>query len=107
MLVGVAASRTKTFGNRNHRFQSKFAYCKLFGVYAGVILGFLDFSKHARQILPGFVFVVSIVELLSIPCHFNSSVCRVNNPSYLIKARGRLTTRSLGLKAKAREGDDM
>ena len=37
MLVGVAASRTNTFRNQNHRFQSKFAYCKLFGVYAGVI----------------------------------------------------------------------
>ena len=38
VLVGVAASRTKTFRNQNHRFQFKFAYCKLFGVYAGVIL---------------------------------------------------------------------
>ena len=37
LVVGVAASRTKTFRNQNHRFQSKFAYCKLFGVYAGVI----------------------------------------------------------------------
>ena len=37
VLVGVAASRTKTFRNQNHRFQSKFAYCKLFGVYGGVI----------------------------------------------------------------------
>ena len=37
VLVGAAASRTKTFTNQNHRFQSKFAYCKLFGVYAGVI----------------------------------------------------------------------
>ena len=37
VLVGVAASRTKTFRNQHHRFQSKFAYCKLFGVYAGVI----------------------------------------------------------------------
>ena len=36
-VVGVAASRTKIFRNQNHRFQSKFAYCKLFGVYAGVI----------------------------------------------------------------------
>ena len=34
VLVGVAASRTKIFRNQNHRFQSKFAYCKLFGVYA-------------------------------------------------------------------------
>ena len=37
VLVGVAASRTKIFRNQNHRFQSKFVYCKLFGVYAGVI----------------------------------------------------------------------
>ena len=37
VLVGVAASRTKTFSNQNHRFHSKFAYSKLFGVYAGVI----------------------------------------------------------------------
>ena len=34
----MAASRTKTFRNQNHRFQSKFAYCKLFGVYAGVFM---------------------------------------------------------------------
>ena len=33
----VAASTTNIFRNQNHRFQSKFAYCKLFGVYAGVI----------------------------------------------------------------------
>ena len=39
VLVGVAASRTKTLRNQNHRFQSKFHYCKLFGVYAGVIHG--------------------------------------------------------------------
>ena len=38
VLAGVAASRTKTFRNQNHRFQSKFAYWKVFGVYAGVIL---------------------------------------------------------------------
>ena len=37
VLVGVAASITKIFRNQNHRFHSKFAYCKLFGVYAGVI----------------------------------------------------------------------
>ena len=37
VLVGVAASRTDTFRDQNHRLQSKFAYCKLFGVYAGVI----------------------------------------------------------------------
>ena len=36
--VGVAASRTEKFRDQNHRFQSKFAFCKLFGVYAGVIL---------------------------------------------------------------------
>ena len=35
--VGVAASRTETFRDQNHRLQSKFAFCKLFGVYAGVI----------------------------------------------------------------------
>ena len=33
----VLASRTETFRDQNHRLQSKFAYCKLFGVYAGVI----------------------------------------------------------------------
>ena len=37
VLVSVAACRTKIFKNRNHKFQSKFAYCKLFRVYAGVI----------------------------------------------------------------------
>ena len=37
MLLGVAASRTETFSDQTHRLQSKFAYCKLFGVYAGVI----------------------------------------------------------------------
>ena len=36
-VVGVAASTTNTFRNQNHWFQSKFAYCKLFGVYAGEI----------------------------------------------------------------------
>ena len=40
MLVGVAASRTETFRDQNHRLQSKFAYGKLFGVYAGVIFRF-------------------------------------------------------------------
>ena len=45
-VVGVAASRTKTFRNQNHRFQSKFAYCKLFGVYAGVIV---EVKKTIRQ----------------------------------------------------------
>ena len=44
VLVGVAPSRTKTFRNQNHRFQSKFAYCKLFGVYAGVIFNGLTLS---------------------------------------------------------------
>ena len=39
VLLGVAASRTETFSDQTHRLQSKFAYCKLFGVYAGVILG--------------------------------------------------------------------
>ena len=33
----VWPSRTKIFRNQNHRFQSKFVYCKLFGLYAGVI----------------------------------------------------------------------
>ena len=47
VLVGVAASRTKTFRNQNHRFQSKFAHCKLFGVYAGVI--FLQCSDSQRK----------------------------------------------------------
>ena len=42
--VGVAASRTKIFRNQNHRFQSKFAYCKLFGVYAGVIFRLAEVS---------------------------------------------------------------
>ena len=37
VLVGVAASRTETFKDQNHRLQSKFVFCKLFGVYAGVI----------------------------------------------------------------------
>ena len=27
VLVGVAASRRKTFRNQNHSFQSKFVYC--------------------------------------------------------------------------------
>ena len=44
---GVAASRTKTFRNQNHRFQSKFAYCKLFEVYAGVIV-FLSSAKDIK-----------------------------------------------------------
>ena len=46
VLVGVAASRAKLFRNQNHRFQSKFAYCKLFGVYAGVIFSPLLFSRR-------------------------------------------------------------
>ena len=37
VLLGVAASTTETFSDQTHRLQSKFAYCKLFGVYAGVI----------------------------------------------------------------------
>ena len=49
VLVGVAASRTKTFRNQNHRFQSKFAYCKLFGVYAGVILTTRDLQSHSSS----------------------------------------------------------
>ena len=38
MLVGVSASRLEKFRDQNHRLQSKFAYCKLFGVYAGIIV---------------------------------------------------------------------
>ena len=51
VLVGVAASRTKTFRNQNHRFPSKFAYCKLFGVYAGVItkLGSLCLAQGRKR----------------------------------------------------------
>ena len=50
VLVGVAASRTKIFRNQNHRFQSKFAYCKLFGVYAGVIFCCALFSiRRAKR----------------------------------------------------------
>ena len=51
VLVGVAASRTKIFRNQNHRFQSKFAYCKLFGVYAGVIVQLLH-QRGDRRPLP-------------------------------------------------------
>ena len=51
MLVGVAASRTKTFRNQNHRFQSKFVYCKLFGVYAGVIFPWLLLQGAPRATL--------------------------------------------------------
>ena len=50
-VVGVAASRTKIFGKQNHRFQSKFAYCKLFGVYAGVILCLLQEAMHSCRII--------------------------------------------------------
>ena len=49
VLVGVAASGTKIFRNQNHRFQSKFAYCKLFGVYAGVIKSF--FFKYTIDLI--------------------------------------------------------
>ena len=44
MLVGLAASKTETFRDQNHRLQSKFAYCKLFGVYAGIIIFLFYFS---------------------------------------------------------------
>ena len=43
VLVGVAASSTETFRDQNHRLQSKFAFCKLFGVCAGVI-----FKKYSQ-----------------------------------------------------------
>ena len=46
VLVGVAASRTETFRDQNHRLQSKFAYCKLFGAYAGVILSHRNCEKR-------------------------------------------------------------
>ena len=90
-VVGVAASRTKTFRNQNHRFQSKFAYCKLFGVYAAVIwhqvfpqTSSFSRTQEARQepawpdILPiylkkkaGFpgIFVETVSELHS-PCSY-------------------------------------
>ena len=48
MLVGVAASRTETFRDQNHRLQSKFAYCKLFGVYTGVIFLFA-IERYAKM----------------------------------------------------------
>ena len=55
VLVGVAASRTETFRDQNHRLQSKFAYCKLFGVYAGVIHSFrLLFGQQASPHMGGF-----------------------------------------------------
>ena len=50
VLVGVAASRTETFRDQNHRLQSKFAYCKLFGVYAGVIFKWVE-TTNQRSIL--------------------------------------------------------
>ena len=50
VLVGVAASRTETFRDQNHRLQSKFAYCKLFGVYAGVFF-FWGFRNIGRWVL--------------------------------------------------------
>ena len=46
VFVGVAASRTETFRDQNHRLQSKFAYCKLFGAYAGVILSHRNCEKR-------------------------------------------------------------
>ena len=49
MLVGVAASRTETFRDQNHRLQSKFAYCKLFGVYAGVIFQTLVWKQVVKR----------------------------------------------------------
>jgi len=41
--IREGASRTNIFRNQNHRFRSKFTYCKLFEAYAGVIfLGKID-----------------------------------------------------------------
>ena len=54
VLVGAAASRTKIFRNQNHRFQSKFAYCKLFGVYAGVIILGLPYEVLKSTAAVGF-----------------------------------------------------
>ena len=59
VLVGLAASRTKTFRNQNHRFQSKFAYCKLFGVYAGVIPLLLNTAKWYLNIKRNFTSLTS------------------------------------------------
>ena len=61
MLVGVAASRTKISRNQNHRFQSKFAYCKLFGVYAGVIY-FVRDEARKRGLLAGMGRMVGILD---------------------------------------------
>ena len=55
VLVGVAASITKIFRNQNHRFHSKFAYCKLFGVYAGVIFGKVSLLKSISAVVSFFV----------------------------------------------------
>ena len=49
VLVGVAPSRTETCRDQNHRLQSKFAYCKLFGVYAGIIFDL--FQEKWRSVL--------------------------------------------------------
>jgi len=60
-VVGVAASRTKIFRNQKHRFQSKFAYCKLFGVYAGVIFGLGKFGEIRTSLFKtyGFHYITS------------------------------------------------
>ena len=56
--IREGASRTKIFRNQNHRFRSKFTYCKLFEAYAGVIfLGKIDSAliqevqKHMNRII--------------------------------------------------------
>ena len=61
VLVGVAASRTKIFRNQNHRFQFKFAYCKLFGVYAGVI-----FQPNGK-FFTGFLTTLDLLHLMTSP----------------------------------------
>ena len=62
VLVGVAASRTKRFRNQNHRFQSKFAYCKLFGVYAGVIQTILFDGSEIRPQTTFWVYKKTLVK---------------------------------------------
>ena len=69
VLVGVAASRTETFRDQNHRLQSKFAYCKLFGVYAGVMSFLLRDLPQRLALLfallrtSGFAFVLALAIL--------------------------------------------
>ena len=56
--IREGASRTNIFRNQNHRFRSKFTYCKLFEAYAGVIfLGKIDSAliqevqKHMNRMI--------------------------------------------------------